>query len=172
MEVLGMPNNPSYRKIKLTQGKYALVDATDYEWLNKRKWHAEPNRNGMFYAVTSRRKGEEGPVRMFMHRLVLGLHWTDKRQGDHREPKHTLDNRRRNLRIATCGQQIMNRRMPKHNTSGFKGVESKRGCATFIARVRLQRREYYKSGFKTARAAFRWYVAKVRELHGEFARIR
>ncbi len=38
------------RKIKLTQGKYALVDIEDFEWLNQWKWHCCSDKRGYNYA--------------------------------------------------------------------------------------------------------------------------
>lgn len=161
-------------KIKLTRGQFAIVDAGDYEALAAHKWRAQWNpKTQSFYAARScsEANGEKKRV-ILMHREILGLKRGDKREGDHRNSGRTLDNRRRNLRIATSLQNKCNARIRKDNTSGFKGVGRRIGCATFLARVYLNRRVYQKSGFRTARAASRWYAAKVRELHGEFARIK
>jgi len=96
------------QKIHLTQGKIALVDDEDFEWLNKWKWYF--HKTG--YATTNGGK-------IFMHRLInntpQGLHT------DHINRKK-LDNRRSNLRSVTPGQNSMNTELRKNNTSGYRGV--------------------------------------------------
>ena len=41
----------AFRLIKLTQGKYAIVDPEDFEKLNAYKWYAVNNHNNTFYAA-------------------------------------------------------------------------------------------------------------------------
>jgi len=59
------------KKIKLTQGKCALVDNADFEWLSQWKWCAVKPQ-GIWYAV---RKAKGYTVRM--HREILGLRYKD-----------------------------------------------------------------------------------------------
>lgn len=54
------------KKIPLTQGKFALVDDSDYEWLNQWKWHFH---NG--YAVMSGPRGTEKREHILMHREIM-----------------------------------------------------------------------------------------------------
>src|ERR1700685_1864374 len=105
--------------IPLTQGKVAMVDDADYEWLAQWKWFAIFD-HGNWYAVRNVRKpdGTQTPLRM--HRVLLGL--TDlKIEVDHRDG-NGLNNQRHNLRIATHGQNMCNRSMQKNNISGVRGV--------------------------------------------------
>lgn len=97
------------KKIKLTQGKYALVDNKDFEYLSQWKWHV----NMAGYAVRGK------TPHLYMHRLVnqtpKGFHT------DHIN-HNKLDNRRSNLRTTTCSQNLMNSKISTINSSGHKGI--------------------------------------------------
>jgi hypothetical protein len=166
------------KKIKLTQGQYALVDDTDFEELNQYKWFAAKDGDtGKFYAVRSISRIHEirkyGAQRISMHRQILGLPAFpgDKRKGDHREPDHTLDNRRNNLRRAGSEQNNMNKRKQSNNTTGFKGVTFRSSSGMFIAQIQSQGKMRHLGVRKTAKAASKLYEAAAKELHGEFARV-
>lgn len=96
------------RKIKLTQGKFALVDDKDYAILSKNSWYL--SHDG--YAV-------KGNPYSRMHRLILD---TPKGSDTDHINKNKLDNRRKNLRVATRGQNMANIDPTKANKSGVKGV--------------------------------------------------
>ena len=96
------------KELPLTQGKAALVDDADFEWLSQWKWTAMRAKD-TWYAV---RKPYVGKVRLtvMMHRQIAntkdGMH-TDHRDGN------GLNNQRTNLRSATPTQNQHNRRMKK-----------------------------------------------------------
>ena len=118
------PLDSSYRLISLTHDQVAIVDAADYLWLAEFNWFAAWNRRtSSWYARRCTPKDENGrQYTVQMHREILGLGKGDPRQGDHRNPGMTLDNRRSNLRIATAAQQRNNQTLRSSNTSGFRGV--------------------------------------------------
>lgn len=97
------------KKIKLTQGKYALVDDGDFEWLSQYNWYY--NSNG--YARMSRQP------KPYMHALLntppKGM------QTDHID-RNRLNNRRCNLRSVTALENNRNHSMHSTNTSGYTGV--------------------------------------------------
>lgn len=101
------------RKIKLTQGKYALVDDKDFNRLNKYSWyfHKKPSdRTG--YALRSLGNGK-----------VFRMHWAIRGKGCDHKNKNGIDNRRKNLRKATASQQRLNTRTVRtKKTKGCKGV--------------------------------------------------
>lgn len=109
------------KKIKLTQGKYALVDDSDYEWLSQWKWcYSQGRKNQDGYAVRKIWIKETQKTKTIrMHRLILNLsrgELIDHINGD------TLDNRRINLRKCNYLQNGHNRKMSRRNTSGYKGI--------------------------------------------------
>ncbi len=57
------------KRIKLTQGKYTLVDNEDFEWLNQFKWYLKKG-----YAIRNKPvdgNGKRGTL--FMHRVILNI---------------------------------------------------------------------------------------------------
>lgn len=101
------------KTIQLTQGLEAIVDESDYEYLNQFKWHAVKNRNCVYAKRDSRGKH-------------ISMHWDIMRYMPMLHADHIngngLDNRRKNLRLATIAQNAMNRGVQKNNKLGVKGV--------------------------------------------------
>jgi hypothetical protein len=107
------------KKIPLSQGKFALVDDEDFEWLNQWKWFAHKSCY-MFYAERHiYPNGKDVIVKM--HRQILGLKPGSKEVGDHIN-RNGLDNRRSNLRAVSESINKYNCSIYKNNTSGYRGV--------------------------------------------------
>ncbi len=81
------------RKIKLTQGEYALVDNIDFERLNKHKWYYNGN-----YAVRGILINKK-PVVWRMHWDIMGK--PEKGLETDHINRNKLDNRKSNLREIT-----------------------------------------------------------------------
>jgi hypothetical protein len=96
------------KRIKLTKGKYALVDDADFGYLNQWSWYY----NGG-YAVRG------CPVRILMHRVIMGT--PNDLVTDHIN-RDKLDNRRSNLRLATVSLNNFNTKLRSDNKSGVKGI--------------------------------------------------
>lgn len=103
-----------YKEIPLTQGKVALVDVEDYDYLMQWKWQADKHKNGRFYAKRRMQKKN-----IYMHRGILN---TPKGIDTDHVNKDGLDNRRSNLRICSRSQNMMNRGKTNNNISGYKGI--------------------------------------------------
>ncbi len=148
------------RLIPLTQGKFAIVDADAYEFLSKWKWR-------YVSGYASRRKYGEVCTEVKMHRIIMdspeGLE-VDHIDGD------PLNNARENLRICTHLQNSWNRKIPKSNTSGFKGVSYRKDSGKWRARIGIKMKRIILGEFATLEAAVEAYKVASVQYHGEFAR--
>jgi hypothetical protein len=130
------------KKIKLTKGKYALVDDADYEWLNQWKWHCADG-----YAKRAIKK--DGKWRsLAMAREILGA--KDGEVCDHIN-RNPLNNMRKNLRIVTYSQNNMNR--------GCRGYYLHKRTGLF--QVKISRKSF--GYFKTERMARKAYLTAYKE---------
>ncbi len=153
------------KEIPLTQGKVALVDDCDYEYLSQWKWYTLQCGN-VAYAVRTARQGRQH--RVTMHREILHRAGFVFKFVDHIN-HNGLDNRRCNLRPATVSQNNQNRRpRQRNNKSGAKGVWWDRCGQMWYARVR-SRGKVVANQFKDFDEAVAWRDQKAKELHGEFA---
>jgi hypothetical protein len=109
-------------------------------------------------------------LRIFMHRLVAersGLNARD-RDVDHVDGSG-VNNQRNNLRIATRGQNNVNSKRPKNNTSGFKGVYPHAQVDKWCAQIGVAGRRLYLGYFDDPREAARAYNEAALKHYGEFA---
>lgn len=150
------------KRIALSNGGYALVDAADFDILNKYSWR----RNNCGYVM--HRVHREGYARsLLLHRMLMcpakKLH-VDHINGD------KLDNRRCNLRIATPSQNARNSKRPNSNTTGYKGTRFLVRTQRFSAQIKVEGKLHHLGYFDTAEEAHAAYCAKATELSGEYAR--
>lgn len=155
------------KEIKLTKGKFALVDDEDFERINQYKWQAIYKKDKKIYiAKRSRTKKEsDSPVYILMHRQIMNIN-NSKIQVDHIN-HNTLDNRRCNLRLCNNSQNNMNKKGRSDNTSEYKGVSFYHN--KFHAEIMVNQKSYRLGSFDTAIEAAKAYNAKALELHKEFA---
>lgn len=151
------------REVRLSQNLVALVDDGDYDLVQAYKWH--PCKRDTVYAHAS-----VSGVTVSMHRLVLGLEFGDKRQGDHIDG-NGLNNQRSNLRITTSGQNQMNRKSARESSSQYLGVVWIESRSKWRARIRHDGDAHYLGDFVDEVEAAAAYDIAARQLHGEYARL-
>jgi hypothetical protein len=153
------PRNDKIRFIPLTKGKVAIVDAADYEWLSKYKWHAVKV-GGKLYAYRCRNRRS-----ISMHRMIMGE--PKGKVVDHRDGS-SLNNRRSNLRICTTAENIRNRRHTG-GASRYKGVYFVKRLKKWKAVITFNSKTIHIGCFSDEISAGKAYDKKAKELFGEFA---
>jgi len=163
------------KKIKLAQGKFAIVDDEDYLVLSRFKWRIGiQNRYSKEIVSVVRRITDNGkPVDLALeynilpykiNRIILHLN------------KDWLDFRKINLIYATHSLFRHSSTKAENKTSIYKGVSlSVRGSKIKPWRGMITKRDKdgkrvsYRKSFETEREAALFYNKKAKELYGEFA---
>lgn len=154
------------KTIKLSQGKMALVDDADFEWLNQWKWYAVLNR-GNFYAFRNVRTAI-GQTIVQMHRQVLGLCHGDSKHCDHKN-HNTLDNQRLNIRMCTNQQNAYNRKPFVGGTSVHKGVSWDKSTGKWVVMIQYDGSRHNLGRFVNEDDAANAYNSAASKFFGDFA---
>jgi hypothetical protein len=149
------------RLIPLTQGRFAIVDAEDYEELSQHKWHVMKCRRSEYAArySTSRKH-------ILMHRVLLNA--PAGAVVDHRDV-NGLNNRKSNLRLCTHQENNCNQRPRLGGTSRFKGVCRHKVIKKYVALIQKDGKRYSLGCYQDETEAAVVYDIKAMELFGEFA---
>ncbi len=168
------------KKIKLTKGKFAIVDDEDYIFLSRFSWQYILSRDGTESASTNFKLANGRWVRIPMNRFLY------KPKIQHKVifiNKNPLDNRKENIKLVTtsefngtaCKMYLNLARQGKvrrNPTSKYKGV-SKVNDSRYILknwRATIQfRGKLLTKLFASEKEAGKWYNEKARELFGKTA---
>lgn len=165
------PSEPEYIEMRLRYGVRFLVDADVYPTIRGLSFYGRLAETGLWYVFVGVPVLDDKGYRKHRHtqlaRLIKGLEPGNPLEVDHING-NPLDNRRINLRVCPHAKNMLNRRMSKNNTSGFKGV-TQIGPDRWVASIALEGRFYYLGVFDSPKKAHQAYCEAAAWLHGEFA---
>ena len=148
------------RLVKLTRGKFAVVDDSDFSEVSKHSWYAFSSK-GLWYAA--RKAGlADTDYRyrsiIFMHKQLLNTNILV----DHVD-RDGLNNQRYNLRLATYGQNNANR--TARGSSKYLGVQWDPSRQLWVARCK----GVHLGRWSSEEAAAKAYDEFAVKVYGEFA---
>jgi hypothetical protein len=149
---------PGVIAISLTQGRFALIDAADWELVSNYRWHAYRGQK-TFYA-RSKVTSQDGSV------TVMGIHQIICKCEPGFEPDHLdgdgLNNRRTNLVAKTHRGNLQNRHDAK--SSQYPGVSWHKASGKWQALIRVGTKRLHLGLFQNEKEAWVAYSSKCKEL--------
>jgi hypothetical protein len=149
-----------FRRIPLTQGKYAIVDPEDYEFLVHYKWYAA--KQGYTYYAIRKHAGKH----ISMHRQIINA--PKGLVCDHID-HNGLNNTKQNLRNCTQSQNACNQRKRRNKSSTYKGTHWHRRDKKWHARIKANGHRYFLGCFNKEIDAAKAYDKAAKIYHGQFA---
>jgi hypothetical protein len=156
--------------IDLAYGHFAIINRLDLSVVQQYPyWRTHTDKNGVLRVRTwAYPNGVKTEIQM--GRLILGLEKGDPLKVDHWN-RNPLDNRRKNLRVATNQQNCCNSERPR-GYSGLQGVTWHSPTKQWRARISVKLKRLHLGLFPTKELAYEAYKEAAKKYHGEFARFK
>lgn len=135
----------------------AIIDAEDYKFVKHKKW----NYSGRYVSAGAGRNNE------CLHWAIIGKPAASLHT-DHIN-RNKLDNRKKNLRICTCAQNVTNSGPREKNTTGLKGVSFDKKNKKWMAWLKHNGNFVLHKRFETKIEAAREYDKAVLKYCDKFA---
>ena len=149
-----------FRRIRLTEGKFAIVDPDDFEKLKNYGWYLSRD----FYAYAH--EETNGKRKTFcMHRKIMNPQ--DGFIIDHKN-RNKLDNRKANLRPVTHSQNSSNKATKPHS-SIYKGVSWNKGMKKWKSCIQHLGKYIHLGYFDDEVEAGKAYDQAAKKYHDQFA---
>jgi hypothetical protein len=154
------------KKIPLTQGKFAIVDDEDFDYLSRFTFCYGPNGHAVRRVMqTNGNSVSIGMIYFILHKEKFEVY--------HYKNGNTLDFRKENILITSRQNSSACLTTLRDHTSIYRGVcwdkQAKKWNATISKRIDGKRQKYHLGYFDTQEKAGLAYNKKAFEIYGEFA---
>lgn len=145
------------KQIRLTKGKFAIVDDEDFDRVNCFTWHT--HKAGY---------GARNTDKKTMHRFIINAkpgQIVDHINGN------PADNRKENLRLCTQMENCRNQSLKSCNKTGYKGVSWDKKYRKYSSFLTVNYKHIFGGYFDNKEDAARAYNKLALEHHGSFAKL-
>jgi hypothetical protein len=164
-------------EIILTQGKTTLIDDIDNDLANL-KWRARVSKrisSESWYAIRQSSRTDGKRKTIHLHRIILerklGRSLNSNECVDHIN-NYSLDNSRKNVRLATQSENNQNSRARKGlKSSQYKGVYWFKSANKWVSQLYLKGRHVHLGLFDDEQDAAKAYNLAARSYFGDFAKL-
>lgn len=126
---------------------FTVIDTEDYERIKETSW---------LLSSTGYVEGWWQGRRTRLHRVIMNVE-NERVIIDHIN-RNTLDNRKENLRIVDKSLNVVNKRMHRNNTSGFRGVCWVEQFQKFSAQARVNGKNIHLGLYESPQEAYMAYL--------------
>ena len=160
-------------KIVQIQGYSVMIDDEDYSIVQQHKWYVDSaiKRGKVYFFYNDcycKPDGQRSTHHMFLHRIIM--HTPTGLVTDHIDG-NTLNCQKSNMRICTQDENNKNIKMPKTNTSGYKGVSWHKGHKKWRADIHVKGHQISLGIYDSPEDAYKVYCEAKKKYHGPYGRI-
>lgn len=147
---------------------YAIIDKSDFNKVIQFKWNLHTDSTNTYFRAYKGYRNDNTKEYIFLHNLILDNYKKDF-VVDHING-NTLDNRKKNLRKCQQRKNEINKKIPKNNISGFKGVHYSKLENKWKSYITYNNKRYFLGTFNNKEDAIKIRKKAENKFFGEYNR--